>query len=54
MGFSRYGLENFLPGLASNGNPPDLCVLGSWDYRYEPLAPGWVLKKNFFFGRNGV
>jgi hypothetical protein len=24
------------PGLASNHNPPDLCLLNSQDYRYEP------------------
>jgi hypothetical protein len=31
--------ENILPGLASNLDPPDLCLLISWDYRCEPLAP---------------
>jgi hypothetical protein len=25
--------------LASNHHPPDLCLLSSWDYRHEPLAP---------------
>jgi hypothetical protein len=25
-----------LPGLASNHDPPDLCLLSSWDYRHEP------------------
>jgi hypothetical protein len=28
---------NYLPGLASNRDPPDLCFLSSWDYRREPL-----------------
>jgi hypothetical protein len=27
--FSRYGLMNYLPGLASNHDPPDLCLLSS-------------------------
>jgi hypothetical protein len=27
--FSRQGLTNCLPGLASNHNPPDLCLLSS-------------------------
>jgi hypothetical protein len=26
---------NFLPGLASNHEPPDLCLLSSWEYRLE-------------------
>jgi hypothetical protein len=29
---------NYLPGLALNPNPPDLCFLRSWDYRREPQA----------------
>jgi hypothetical protein len=35
---SRYGLENYLPGLASNHSPPDRCLLRSWDCRPEHLA----------------
>jgi hypothetical protein len=31
--FWRWGLENYLPGLASNCNP-DLSLPSSWDYRY--------------------
>jgi hypothetical protein len=27
--FSRQGLTNYLPGLASNSDPPDLCLLSS-------------------------
>jgi hypothetical protein len=30
---------NYLPGLALNLDPPDLCLLSSWDYRREPLEP---------------
>jgi hypothetical protein len=26
-------------GLTSNLNPPDFCLLSSWDYRCEPLCP---------------
>jgi hypothetical protein len=32
---------NYLLGLASNCDPPDLCLLTSQDYRHESLAPGW-------------
>jgi hypothetical protein len=31
---------NYLPGLASHHDPPDLCFLSGLDYRYEPQAPG--------------
>jgi hypothetical protein len=27
-------------GLSSNLNPPNLCLLSSYDYRHEPLVPG--------------
>jgi hypothetical protein len=33
---------NYFPGLASNHHLPDLCLLNSWDYRREPLAPGSI------------
>jgi hypothetical protein len=35
-----------LPGLSLNCNPPDFCLLSSWDYRCEPLVPSqaWFLK----------
>jgi hypothetical protein len=35
---------NYLPGLALNHHPPDLCPLSIWDYRREPLTLAW-----FFF-----
>jgi hypothetical protein len=31
---------NYLPGLASNCDPPDRSLPSSWDDRREPLAPG--------------
>jgi hypothetical protein len=31
--FWRQGLVNYCPRLASNRDPPDLCLPGSWDYR---------------------
>jgi hypothetical protein len=34
------GLANYLLGLASKLDPPDLSLPGSWDYRGEPLVPG--------------
>jgi hypothetical protein len=33
--FELGSLLNYLPGLASNRDPPDLCLLSSWDYRRE-------------------
>jgi hypothetical protein len=37
----------YLSGLASNCNPPDLCLVSSYDYRHEPLAPGYIAVLNF-------
>jgi hypothetical protein len=31
----RWGLANFLPRLAWNHSPPELCLLSIWDYRCE-------------------
>jgi hypothetical protein len=41
MGFLRWGLMNYLPGLALNHDPPDLCLLSIWDCRREPSGPGF-------------
>jgi hypothetical protein len=35
MGVFEVGLTNYLPELALNCNPPDLCLLSSWDYRLK-------------------
>jgi hypothetical protein len=35
----RWSLKIFLPGLASNHCPPNLCLPSSWDYRCESLCP---------------
>jgi hypothetical protein len=34
----RWGVVKFLSKLALNQDPPDLCLLSSWDYRLEPLC----------------
>jgi hypothetical protein len=49
--FWRWGISNYLPGLASNLSPPNLSLLSSYDYRLEPLVPGlitrtWALIRN--------
>jgi hypothetical protein len=36
------GLLNNVSGLALNHNPADLCLLSSWDYRCESLAPDLI------------
>jgi hypothetical protein len=41
-------LANYLPRLASNHEPPDLCLLSSWGYRNESPVPGSI----FSFLRN--
>jgi hypothetical protein len=33
----RWDLGNILPWLALNHDPPDLCLLSSYDYRLELL-----------------
>jgi hypothetical protein len=42
---------NYLPELASNHNPPDLSLSGSWGYRNELLAPrkACLLTSPWFF-----
>jgi hypothetical protein len=41
----KWGLTNFLPGLASNRNPPNPSLPSSYYYRLEPLV--LVLNCNF-------
>jgi hypothetical protein len=49
MLFSSYyfgdggGHMNYLPGLASNFDPPDLSLPSSSDYRCEPPVPGFPI-----------
>jgi hypothetical protein len=38
--FWRWGLENYLPWLVLNCNPPNLSLSSGQDYRCEPPAPG--------------
>jgi hypothetical protein len=46
LGIFEMGLTNYLPGLASNCDPPNLCFLSSLNYSGKPLVPGffWFLK----------
>jgi hypothetical protein len=37
---------NYLPKVALNHDPPDLCLLSSWDYRREPLVPYFLNKQS--------
>jgi hypothetical protein len=45
LSFFEIGSRELLPRLASNHDPPDLCLLSSWDYMCEPPVPDSV----FFF-----
>jgi hypothetical protein len=38
---------NYLPGLALNCDPPDLCPMSSKDYRCESPAPGLIRLLHF-------
>jgi hypothetical protein len=37
--FWRWGLSNYLPGVAMNCDSPDLSLPNGLDYRCEPLMP---------------
>jgi hypothetical protein len=41
--FGDGGLENYLPGLALNHDPPNLNLSSSQDYRHESLVSGLFL-----------
>jgi hypothetical protein len=41
----RSSQTNF-PGLASNCDPPDPCLLSSWDYRYDQQCPAKMQSVN--------
>jgi hypothetical protein len=49
----RCGLGNFLlidwPGMASNQDLPNLCLLSPRDYSREPLCPVMILVPNVLF-----
>jgi hypothetical protein len=36
--YLRWGLTDFLPGLALYWNSLNFCLLSNWDYRREPLC----------------
>jgi hypothetical protein len=37
---------NYLSRLASSQDPPDFCLLSSWDSRREPRGPGLKVTLN--------
>jgi hypothetical protein len=43
---------NYLTGLASNCDIPDLCLLSNQDYRHEPLMPGLIFFVWHYWGLN--
>jgi hypothetical protein len=45
-GFFNSISRTICPGLASNLDPPDLCLLSSRDYRCEPPAPSKRVASN--------
>jgi hypothetical protein len=46
-----------MPGLASKLDTPDLCLLSSKDYRYDPPVPGTlepsILTENLRYKTSG-
>jgi hypothetical protein len=43
---------SYLLGLALNFYPPDVCLLSSWDYRYELPAPSNIFISQLFHLHN--
>jgi hypothetical protein len=48
MGFFEIGSMTICPGLASNLDPPNLCLPRSSNYRCEPPVPGKRCLKKFY------
>jgi hypothetical protein len=46
IGFFKIGSQELFALVASNHDPPELCLLSSEDYRREPLEPGYEFNKN--------
>jgi hypothetical protein len=45
-------LATFLLWLPLNCDPPDLHLMNSWDYKYEPLYLAWFVFLNIFWNNN--
>jgi hypothetical protein len=49
MGFFKIGSFELFAWTGFEHEPPELCLLSSWDYRHEPQVPGhsWLFKKHW-------